>query len=54
MDFIARENEIAFFRKIRERSFENAQFTVLTGRRRVGKTALLRKALSDGEIPYVH
>lgn len=54
MDFIARENEIAFFRKIRERSSENAQFTVLTGRRRVGKTALLRKALSDGEIPYVH
>lgn len=54
MDFIARENEIAFFRKIRERSCENAQLTVLTGRRRVGKTALLRKALSDGEIPYVH
>ena len=54
MDFIAREAEIAFFRKIRERSCENAQFTVLTGRRRVGKTALLRKALSDGEIPYVH
>lgn len=54
MDFIAREDEIAFFKKIRERSCENAQFTVLTGRRRVGKTALLRKALSDGEFPYVH
>ena len=54
MDFIAREQEIEFFRKIRERSADNAQFTVLTGRRRVGKTALLRKALADGEIPYVH
>ena len=54
MDFIAREEEIAYFRKVRERSSENAQFTVLTGRRRVGKTALLRRALDDGKLPYVH
>ncbi len=27
---------------------------VLTGRRRVGKTALLRHALDDGELPYLH
>ena len=28
--------------------------TVLTGRRRVGKTALVRQALGDGRMPYVH
>lgn len=54
MEFFGREDEIALFRKIRNVSSEMARFTVLTGRRRVGKTALVRHALDDGEIPYVH
>ena len=54
MKFFGREQEVEMLRKIRIRSEKEAQFMVLTGRRRVGKTALLRKALEDDEIPYVH
>ena len=54
MKFYGREEEIELLRKFRERSRRQAQFIVLTGRRRVGKTALLRKALEDGGLPYLH
>ncbi len=54
MKFFGREQEIAELRKLREYSCENAQFTVLTGRRRVGKTALLRQAFDDSESPYLN
>ena len=39
-------------RKIREISHETARFTVLTGRRRVGKTELVKQAYSDE--PYIY
>ena len=52
--FFGREREIASLRKQREISMRQARFTVLTGRRRVGKTELVRKALDDGETPYLH
>ena len=42
MKFFDREEEIATLRKIRENAEKNAQFTVLTGRRRIGKTSLER------------
>lgn len=54
MKFFGRDEEIKAFRKIREVSTEYARFTVLTGRRRVGKTSLVRHALDDGTLPYVH
>ena len=52
--FFGREREIALLRREREVSRRSARFTVLTGRRRVGKTALVRRALDDGGLPYVH
>ena len=54
MEFAGRQDEIAELRRIRARSAESARMTVLTGRRRVGKTALVRRALDDGKTPYVH
>ena len=39
-------------RKIRKISHETARFTVLTGRRRVGKTELVKQAYSDE--PYIY
>ena len=54
MRFFGREQEIADLRKVRELSRTFSRFTVVTGRRRVGKTQLLRMALDDGESPYVH
>ena len=52
--FFGREREIALLRREREIARRSARFTVLTGRRRVGKTALARRALEDGTQPYVH
>ena len=54
MNFFGRTEEIAELRRIREISYENARFTLLVGRRRVGKTELVRQALDDGAAPYVH
>ncbi|MDR0873985.1 MAG: ATP-binding protein [Prevotellaceae bacterium] len=47
MKFYNRKNEIERLREIQVQSLENAQFTVVTGRRRVGKTQLLLNA-SEG------
>ena len=52
--FFGREHEIGLLRRQRELALSGARFTVLTGRRRVGKTALARQALDDGKIPYLH
>ena len=52
MRFFDRKEEIAELRKNRELSTENSRFTVLTGRRRVGKTELLHEAFSD--MPYIY
>lgn len=52
MKFFDREQEIADLREIRERSAQVAQFTVVTGRRRVGKTTLVIKALED--CPFIY
>ena len=54
MKFYGREDEIALLRKFRDKSRRSAQLVVLTGRRRVGKTALIRQALDDGQLPYLH
>ena len=54
MEFFGREEEIRELRKVRELARRSARFTVVTGRRRVGKTALLKEALSDGRSPYLY
>lgn len=40
MKFFDREKETGILQEVRELSTKNTQFTVLTGRRRVGKTWL--------------
>ena len=52
MKFFDRQNEIAELRRIRELSRTSSRFTVVTGRRRVGKTEVLRQAFSDEPFLY--
>lgn len=52
MKFFDRKEEIATLRKIRDNAEKSAQFTVLTGRRRIGKTMLVLKAYEDS--PYLY
>lgn len=52
MKFFDRSEEIATLRGIREASRSNAQFTVVTGRRRIGKTSLVWKAYEDEPMLY--
>ena len=54
MRFYGREREIEILRKERELSLENSRFTVVTGRRRIGKTELIDHALNDGVGSYVY
>lgn len=54
MEFFGREKEIAELRRIRERSHQTAKFTVITGRRRIGKTELIKQALNDGEDLFIY
>lgn len=59
MKFYGRTKEIDILRKIRNISNESAQFTVVTGRRRIGKTELIREAFGDsseafGDSPYLY
>lgn len=54
MKFYGREKEIAALRREREVSHKAARFTVVTGRRRVGKTELIRQALDDGRDDCVY
>ncbi|MDE6071733.1 MAG: ATP-binding protein [Muribaculaceae bacterium] len=50
MKFFDRTKEIKLLKEIRVSSLENAQFTVLTGRRRIGKTSLVLKAYEDDNV----
>ncbi len=52
MKFYNRENEIAALQEIQERSLQNAHMTVVTGRRRIGKTQLLLKATEGQPTLY--
>ena len=52
MRFFDRTEEIASLKEILELSKRNAQFTVVTGRRRIGKTSLVWKAYEDKPILY--
>ena len=52
MKFYGRERETEILRKIRGNSANHAQFTVVTGRRRIGKTELIRHAFDDNPFLY--
>lgn len=53
MTFYDRETEVAKLREIERRSHEVAQFTVVTGRRRVGKSSLILKACEKCTFVYL-
>ena len=52
MKFFDRQQEIAKLKEIEEISKHTAQFTIITGRRRIGKTELVRKAYEDTDFLY--
>lgn len=53
MKFYNREQEIAKLHEIRQWAYEDhSRLTVVTGRRRIGKTSLIAKALSDEPFLY--
>ena len=52
MRFYDRKQEIAYLRETRDAAKTAARFTVVTGRRRIGKTTLLKTAYDD--IPFIY
>ena len=54
MRFFGREDEIAELRRIRMLSHDTARLTVVTGRRRVGKTELVKQALKSEDDLFVY
>jgi len=52
MKFYNREKEIKRLKEIQKKSLSNAQFTVMTGRRRIGKTHLLLNAVKEKQTLY--
>lgn len=53
MKFFDRDGEIAKLRDIRKRSRVTAALTVITGRRRIGKTELVKTAFADKPFVYL-
>lgn len=55
MKFYNREQEISELRRIANLSFtENSRMTVITGRRRIGKTSLIKQAFRESEMPMLY
>ena len=52
MEFINRENELELLEEIRKRSEKSGILTVITGRRRIGKTTLTLKAFEGRPFLY--
>lgn len=53
MEFFDRTRELALLKEIDSISQSNSQFTVVTGRRRIGKTTLVLKAFDSQPIIYL-
>ena len=53
MRFYDRKKELAILQDIEQQSFDNAAFTVMMGRRRIGKTSLITHALANKEYAYL-
>lgn len=55
MKFYNRQAEIAELKRIEALSFKrNSRMTVLTGRRRIGKTSLVRETFKDSDAPMLY
>ena len=55
MRFYNREKEISELKRICQLSYtQHSRMTVLTGRRRIGKTSLIKKAFEDGDGPMLY
>ena len=54
MRFFGRDEELRELKRIRDLSVSNSRFTVITGRRRVGKTELIERAFGGGSMPYLY
>ena len=52
MRFFDREQEFEKLREIEELSHEVAQFTIITGRRRIGKTEMVKKFYENKTMLY--
>ena len=52
MKFFDREQEFEKLREIEELSYEVAQFTIITGRRRIGKTEMVKKFYENKTLLY--
>ena len=52
MKFYYREEEIAYLQKTLKQSRKSSRFTIVTGRRRTGKTTLVRKAYEGERLLY--
>ena len=54
MRFYNREREIAKLKEVREQAYnDHSRLTVVTGRRRIGKTSLIRKAMEEEPFIYL-
>lgn len=53
MKFYGRENELDILRRNEAQSFSHASFTVLMGRRRIGKTSLIMQAFRNISYAYL-
>ena len=53
MDFYDREPELDILRQNEQQANRSAVFTVLTGRRRVGKTSLITRSLEGKDYAYL-
>lgn len=53
MKFYNRESELVLLSSIEDRSATEAQMTVVVGRRRIGKTSLLRKSIENRTSVYL-
>lgn len=54
MKFYGRREELHELAQIRQLAANGARLTVVTGRRRVGKTEMLERAYNDGQQPYLY
>jgi AAA+ ATPase superfamily predicted ATPase len=52
MEFFGRDNDLRLLHKIREQSKTMARMTVITGRRRIGKTRLILESLKGEQYLY--
>ena len=52
MKFYGREKELELLKKIRDSSKKESKFTMITGRRRIGKTSLILKSVEGTKFVY--